>query len=60
MRLVNHEDDPLIVGVTQEEFNTLTEAYKACGATLDDVGDDNWLVMVDNWTIARFRVERKQ
>ncbi len=60
MPLVNHVDDPLIVGVTQEEFNVLTEAYKTCGATLDDVGDDNWLVMADGWAIARVRVERRQ
>lgn len=60
MKIVSHDDDPIIWGVNQEEFDALVTTFKTVGATLDDVGDDNFLLIVDGWTALRLRRERRQ
>ncbi len=52
--------DPLILAVNQEEFTALVEIYAKIGGTVSDVGDGIYLIMVEDITVARFRIDRCQ
>ena len=50
------DTDPMIVKVDPEEFARIEAAYAHIGGTVDDVGQDIKLILVEGCAVARFRV----
>lgn len=52
--------DPLIVSVNSEEFDIISTAYLKIGGSVNEVGDGIRLILVDEYVVARFRIDRAQ
>jgi hypothetical protein len=53
-------DDPLIIMVSQPEFDEIAAAYAHIGGEVGDMGDGIKLIEVQHNVVARFRISRPQ
>jgi hypothetical protein len=53
-------DDPLILAVTQQEFDALKNAYVPLAASFVDAGDGIMLIEIQHNVVAPFRIARVQ